>query len=54
MESVIEQYLSVVRPMHLQFIEPTKRFSDIIIPEGGENIVAIDIITTKIRSLVNE
>lgn len=54
MDSVIEQYLSVVRPMHLQFIEPTKRFSDIIIPEGGENMVAIDIITTKIRSLVNE
>lgn len=54
MDSVIEQYLSVVRPMHLQFIEPTKRFSDIIIPEGGENMVAIDIITTKIRTLVNE
>lgn len=52
MESVIHQYLTVVRPMHLQFIEPTKRFSDIIIPEGGENIVAIDIITTKIRSLI--
>ncbi|WP_052256458.1 uridine kinase [Salinicoccus sp. YB14-2] len=54
MESVINQYLSVVRPMHLQFIEPTKRFSDIIIPEGGENIVAIDIITTKIRSLIKK
>lgn len=54
MDSVIEQYLSVVRTMHLQFIEPTKRFSDIIIPEGGENMVAIDIITTKIRTLVNE
>ena len=54
LDSVIEQYLSVVRPMHLQFIEPTKRFSDIIIPEGGENMVAIDIITTKIRSLINE
>lgn len=54
MDSVIEQYLSVVRPMHLQFIEPTKRFSDIIIPAGGENMVAIDIITTKIRTLINE
>ena len=54
MESVINQYLTVVRPMHLQFIEPTKRFSDIIIPEGGENIVAIDIITTKIRSLIKK
>ncbi|HIW38360.1 MAG TPA: uridine kinase, partial [Candidatus Jeotgalicoccus stercoravium] len=38
----------------LQFIEPTKRFSDIIIPEGGENMVAIDIMTTKIRTLINE
>ena len=54
LDSVMEQYLSVVRPMHLQFIEPTKRFSDIIIPEGGENMVAIDIITTKIRTLINE
>lgn len=54
MESVMEQYLSVVRPMHLQFIEPTKRFSDIIIPEGGTNTVAIDIISTKIRTLINK
>ena len=54
LDSVMEQYLSVVRPMHLQFIEPTKRFSDIIIPEGGENMVAIDIMTTKIRTLINE
>ena len=54
MDSVISQYLNVVRPMHLQFIEPTKRFSDIIIPEGGENNVAIDLITTKIRTLLNE
>ncbi|MFA7744048.1 uridine kinase [Salinicoccus roseus] len=54
MDSVVSQYLNVVRPMHLQFIEPTKRFSDIIIPEGGENNVAIDLITTKIRTLLNE
>ncbi|MFD2829555.1 uridine kinase [Corticicoccus populi] len=53
MDSVIDQYLSVVRPMHLQFVEPTKRHSDIIIPEGGENYVAIDLITTKIRTLIN-
>ncbi|RXK19423.1 uridine kinase [Macrococcus sp. DPC7161] len=53
MESVISQYLSVVRPMHNQFIEPTKRYADIIIPEGGSNTVAIDIMTTKIQSLVN-
>src|SRR5699024_12030165 len=54
LDSVMDQYLSVVRPMHLQFIEPTKRFSDIIIPEGGENMVAIDIITTKIRTRSEE
>lgn len=52
MESVIEQYLTVVRPMHNQFIEPTKRYADIIIPEGGSNEVAIDIMTTKIQSLL--
>ncbi|MDU7037196.1 MAG: uridine kinase, partial [Staphylococcus simulans] len=46
MESVIDQYMSVVRPMHNQFIEPTKRYADIIIPEGGSNKVAIDIMTT--------
>ncbi|HCT0371734.1 TPA: uridine kinase [Staphylococcus pseudintermedius] len=54
MESVIDQYLTVVRPMHNQFIEPTKKFSDIIIPEGGSNKVAIDIMTTKIQALVRK
>ena len=43
MDSVIDQYVKVVRPMHNQFIEPTKRYADIIIPEGGQNHVAIDI-----------
>lgn len=52
MESVINQYLEVVRPMHMQFIEPTKRYADIIIPEGGSNHVAIDLIITKIKSIV--
>ncbi|GGB04367.1 uridine kinase [Macrococcus hajekii] len=52
MESVIDQYLTVVRPMHNQFIEPTKKYADIIIPEGGSNAVAIDIMTTKIQSLI--
>ncbi|ARQ07224.1 uridine kinase [Macrococcoides canis] len=52
MESVIDQYLTVVRPMHNQFIEPTKKYADIIIPEGGSNSVAIDIMTTKIQSLI--
>ncbi|MDT0892088.1 uridine kinase [Staphylococcus pseudintermedius] len=54
MESVIDQYLTVVRPMQNQFIEPTKKFADIIIPEGGSNKVAIDIMTTKIQALVRK
>ena len=51
-ESVIEQYLTVVRPMHNQFIEPTKRYADIIIPEGGHNQVAIDLMVTKIKTIL--
>ncbi len=50
--SVVEQYLSVVRPMHNQFIEPTKRYADIIIPEGGQNQVAIDLMVTKIKTIL--
>lgn len=53
-DSVIEQYVSVVRPMHLQFIEPTKRYADLIIPEGGQNDVAIDLLVTKIQTIVDE
>lgn len=53
-DSVIEQYVSVVRPMHMQFIEPTKRYADIIIPEGGENDVAIDLMATKIQTILEE
>ncbi|MCQ9210628.1 uridine kinase [Granulicatella seriolae] len=52
LDSVINQYLTVVKPMHHQFIEPTKKFADIIIPEGGSNIVAIDLMTTKIDSIL--
>jgi uridine kinase len=48
-ESVIEQYLATVRPMHMQFIEPSKRYADVIIPEGGHNLVSIDLISGKIR-----
>ena len=51
-DSVIEQYMNVVRPMHMQFVEPSKWYADIIVPEGGQNEVAIDLITTKIRSLL--
>lgn len=51
-ESVISQYTTVVRPMHLQFVEPSKRYADIIIPEGGHNEVGIDLITGKIKSIL--
>ena len=51
-ESVIEQYLNTVRPMHLEFVEPSKRYADIIIPSGGHNQVGVDMLLTKIRSVV--
>lgn len=51
-ESVVEQYLATVRPMHMEFIEPSKRYADVIIPEGGYNEVGIDLVIQKIRSLV--
>ena len=54
LDSVILQYMDTVRPAHLQFIEPTKRYADIIIPEGGYNKVAIDIIVTKINAILNK
>jgi len=53
-DSVIDQYLNVVRPMHNQFIEPTKRYADIIIPEGGQNHVAIDLMVTKIQTILEQ
>lgn len=52
-ESVLDQYIDVVKPMHHQFVEPTKRYADIIVPEGGYNQVAIDLIVTKIRTILN-
>lgn len=51
-ESVIDQYLRTVRPMHLEFVEPTKRYADIIIPRGGLNAIAIDMIVARIESLL--
>lgn len=51
-ESIITQYTTTVRPMHLQFVEPSKRYADIIIPEGGHNDVGIDLITGKIKSIL--
>ena len=50
-DSVIDQYLSTVKPMHLDFVEPSKRYADVIVPEGGHNQVAIDMLLTLIRSL---
>ncbi|MDN6729888.1 MAG: uridine kinase [Alkalibacterium sp.] len=54
LDHVIEQYLTVVKPMHTQFIDPTKKYADIIIPEGGRNQVAIDLMTTKIHTIFQE
>ncbi|MCC5890276.1 MAG: uridine kinase [Alkalibacterium sp.] len=54
LDNVIDQYLQVVKPMHSQFIEPTKKYADIIIPEGGRNQVAIDLMTTKINTIFEE
>lgn len=54
LDSVIDQYIDNVRPMHLQFVEPTKRYADIIIPEGGQNLVAIDIMATKIETILSQ
>jgi uridine kinase len=51
-ENVINQYLKTVRPMHLDFVEPSKRYADVIIPEGGLNIVAMDMVTARIESLL--
>lgn len=51
-ESVREQYYRHVRPMHLQFVEPSKRRADLIIPEGGDNRVALDLVTSKLRNII--
>jgi len=53
-ESVCDQYLSTVRPMHLEFVEPSKRYADVIIPEGGFNEVAIEMVAARLRGLLDE
>ncbi len=53
-DSVIEQYLKTVRPMHLEFVEPSKRYADIIIPRGGLNAIAIDMVVARIEVLLSE
>jgi len=51
-ESVIDQYTATVRPMHLEFVEPSKRYADVIIPDGGYNLVGVDMLLTKIKSVI--
>lgn len=53
-QSVIHQYLTTVRPMHLEFVEPSKRYADVIIPEGGLNTVAMDMVVARIQSLLRD
>lgn len=53
-EHVIRQYMETVRPMHLEFVEPSKRYADVIIPEGGLNEVAMDMVIARIESLLNQ
>jgi len=54
LESVLQQYLTTVRPMHLEFVEPSKRYADVIIPEGGHNEVAIEMVAARIRGLLEQ
>jgi uridine kinase len=51
-ESVIEQYMTTVRPMHMEFVEPSKRYADVIIPQGGFNTIAIEMVAARIRGLL--
>ena len=52
MESVVEQYLATVRPMHMEFVEPSKRYADLIITEGGFNIVALDVVVARVEAML--
>ncbi len=54
MESVIRQYLETVRPMHLEFVEPSKRYADVIIPEGGFNTIAVEMVVARILAMLEE
>jgi uridine kinase len=53
-ESVVTQYMQTVRPMHLEFVEPSKRYADLIVPQGGHNRVAVDMLVTKVRAVLAE
>jgi uridine kinase len=52
LESVVQQYLETVRPMHLKFVEPSKRYADVIIPDGGLNHVAMAMVVSRLRDLL--
>ena len=52
-ESVVNQYLTTVRPSYIDFVEPSKRFADVIIPEGGKNTVALDMVIARLQGLLN-
>ncbi|RMG93264.1 MAG: uridine kinase, partial [Chloroflexi bacterium] len=52
LESVVKQYLETVRPMHLEFVEPSKRYADVIIPHGGQNKVAMEMVVSRLRELL--
>jgi uridine kinase len=53
MESVVDQYLNTVRPSYLEFVEPTKRYADVIIPVGGRNLVASEMVIARLNSLIH-
>jgi uridine kinase len=53
METVVKQYLSTVRPMHLEFVEPSKRYADVVIPEGGFNAAALDMVVARIETMLS-
>ena len=53
-KSVVQQYLGTVRPMHMEFVEPSKRYADVIIPEGGLNTVALDMVIARIEALLHQ
>jgi uridine kinase len=54
LDSIIHQYLTTVRPMHLEFVEPSKRYADVIIPGGGMNAVALDMVVARVEALLAE
>ena len=53
-KSVVRQYLATVRPMHLEFVEPSKRYADVIVPEGGLNAVAMEMVVARLEALLQK